>query len=134
MIIAVVDGLGGGIGAQLIQKLSKEITDKNIQIWALGTNANATSVMVKAGANRGATGENALKVCIAEVDVVVGPFGIIMPNAMMGEITPAIAECISTSKCRKVLLPVNQLHVELVGFENKPLNDVIKEAILLLLK
>lgn len=133
MRIAVVDGMGGGMGAQIVQGLTKELADKDIEIWALGTNSIATSAMLRAGAKRGATGENVIKVSIKEVDIVLGPLGIIVPNSMMGEITPYIAETIATSNCRKLLLPINQNHVELVGMEAKPLNDLIKEAVKLVL-
>ncbi|MFZ7103682.1 MAG: DUF3842 family protein [Peptococcaceae bacterium] len=128
MRIAVIDGMGGGMGAQLIQGLVKEM-NANLEIWALGTNAIATAAMVKAGANRGATGVNAIRVSAPEADIVMGPLGIIVPNALMGEITPQIAEIVAVLKCRKILLPVNQPHVELVGFVSRPLNELIKEAI-----
>lgn len=132
MRIAVIDGMGGGMGSQIVQGLVKGI-EKNIEIWALGTNASATTAMVKAGATKGATGENAIKVSIKDVDIVIGPLGIIIPNSMMGEITPYISETISDSKCRKILIPVNQPHVELAGFTPKPLGDLIKETIKMVL-
>jgi S1-C subfamily serine protease len=128
MRIVVIDGMGGGMGAQLVQGLVKELSGQ-AEIWALGTNAIATAAMVKAGASKGATGENAIKVSTQNAHIVMGPLGIIIPNALMGEITPEIAETISMLSCRKILLPVNQPHVELVGFENRPLNELIKEAI-----
>ncbi|NLT94753.1 MAG: DUF3842 family protein [Clostridia bacterium] len=128
MRIVVIDGMGGGMGAQLVQGLVKELGDE-AEIWALGTNSIATAAMVKAGASRGATGENAIRVSTKGAQIVMGPLGIIIPNALMGEITPQIAEIISSLNCRKILLPVNQPHIELVGFENRPLNDLIKDAI-----
>jgi len=128
MRIVVIDGMGGGMGAQLVQGLVKELGTW-AEIWALGTNAIATAAMVKAGAAKGATGTNAIRVSTRGADIVMGPLGIIVPNALMGEITPEIAEIISALECRKILLPVNQPHVELVGFENRPLNELIKEAI-----
>lgn len=128
MRIVVIDGMGGGMGAQLIQGLVREF-GANIDIWALGTNAIATAAMVKSGASKGATGANAIRVSTKGAQIVMGPLGIIVPNALMGEITPEIAEIVSTLSCRKILLPVNQPHMELVGFENRPLNELIKEAI-----
>jgi len=128
MRIVVIDGMGGGMGAQLVQGLVRELGN-DVEIWALGTNAIATSAMVKAGASKGATGENAIRISAKDAQVIMGPLGIIVPNALMGEITPKIAEIISTLGCRKILLPVNQPHVELVGFEMRPLNELIKEAI-----
>jgi len=133
MRIAVIDGMGGGMGAQIVQGLVKGLTAE-VEIWALGTNAIATAAMVKAGAHKGATGENAIKVSIKDVDAVMGPLGIIIPNAMMGEITPFIAEIIASSSNRKILLPVNQPHVELVGFSSRPLNELIRDAIQLVNK
>ncbi|NLW23759.1 MAG: DUF3842 family protein [Clostridia bacterium] len=130
MKIAVIDGMGGGMGAQIVNGLVKEMADA--EIIALGTNAIATAAMVKAGAQRGATGENAIRVSTQDVDVIMGPLGIIVPNAMMGEITPYIAEIIASLNCRKILLPVNQPHVELVGLEPRPLNELIKEAVKLI--
>src|SRR5690554_3279171 len=120
MRIVVIDGMGGGMGAQLVQGLVKELSG-HTEIWALGTNAIATAAMVKAGATKGATGENAIKVSTKDAEIVMGPLGIIIPNALMGEITPEIAEIVSSLSCRKILLPVNQPHMELVGFENRPL-------------
>lgn len=128
MIIAVIDGMGGGIGGQIVQNLLPHLSSKD-KIWALGTNAIATATMIKAGAHKGASGENAIRFSIRDVDLVLGPLGIIMPNAMMGEMTPLIAEIIASAKCRKILLPVSQTHIELVGVVPKPLNELIKEAI-----
>ena len=128
MRIVVIDGMGGGMGAQLVQGLVKELGNQ-AEIWALGTNAIATAAMVKAGASKGATGENAIRVSTKDAHIVMGPLGIIIPNALMGEITPEIAEIVSSLNCRKILLPVNQPHMELVGFESRPLNELIKEAV-----
>lgn len=133
MRIVVIDGMGGGMGAQLVQGLVKELGD-HAEIWALGTNAIATAAMVKAGASKGATGENAIRVSAKGAQIIMGPLGIIVPNALMGEITPEIAEIVSSLNCRKILLPVNQPHMELVGFESRPLNELIKEAIKLVKK
>ncbi|MDR3560675.1 MAG: DUF3842 family protein [Negativicutes bacterium] len=128
MIIAVVDGMGGGLGVQLVASLTAQLGAK-AEVIALGTNALATNNMVRAGAARGATGENAVLVSLRKVDVVVGPIGIVIPNAMMGEITPKIAEVVASSDARKVLLPVSQSHFEIVGLESRPLGMVIKEAV-----
>lgn len=128
MIIAVIDGMGGGLGVQLVAQLTGQLGDK-VEVIALGTNALATNSMVKAGAARGATGENAVKVSLRKADVVIGPVGIVMPNALMGEITPAIAEAVASSDARKILVPVNQSHFEIVGLESRPLVSLIKEAV-----
>ena len=128
MMIAVIDGMGGGLGVQLVTQLAAQIKDQ-AEIIALGTNALATSNMVKAGAARGATGENAIRVMLAKADIVAGPIGIVMPNALMGEITPGIAEVVASSDARKILVPVNQNHFDIVGLESRPLVTLIKEAV-----
>lgn len=128
MIIAVIDGLGGGIGSQLIGQLKAGLPAGN-EILALGTNSAATYAMVRAGAARGASGENAIRVMVREVDVIVGPLGIIIPNAMMGEITAAMAEAVVASPARKLLLPVAQPHVELVGVAAQPLGALIRATV-----
>lgn len=128
MRIAVIDGMGGGLGVQLVAQLTSQFGDKT-EIIALGTNALATNSMVKAGASKGATGENAVKVSLRKADIVTGPIGIVIPNALMGEITPGIAEAVASSDARKVLVPVNQTHFEIIGLESRPLVSLIKEAV-----
>ena len=128
MTIAVVDGIGGGIGAQIVERLRKEgMLDASI--LALGTNAVATQRMVSAGADRGASGENAIRVSIASADYVIGPIGIVLPNAMMGEITPGIAEAVFGARGRKLLLPLSQPHVVIVGMAQRNVSDLISDAI-----
>jgi len=128
MLIAVVDGMGGGLGVQLVANLTAQLGTK-AEIIALGTNALATNNMVRAGAARGATGENAVMVSLRKADMVVGPIGIVIANAMMGEITPKIAEVVASCDARKILLPVSQTHFEIIGLESRPLGTVIKEAV-----
>lgn len=128
MVIAVIDGMGGGLGVQLVTQLTSQLGQK-ADIIALGTNALATNNMVRAGAMRGATGENAVVVSIRKANIVVGPIGIIIPNSLMGEITPKIAEVIASCDAHKVLVPVNQSHFDIVGLESRPLVVSIKEAI-----
>ena len=126
--IAVVDGIGGGIGAQIVERLRKEDLP-GVSIVALGTNAVATQRMVNAGADKGASGENAVRVSIGLADYIIGPIGIVLPNAMMGEITPAMAEAVFNSRGKKLLLPLNQPHFEIVGISQKNVNDLISDAI-----
>lgn len=127
MLIVVIDGMGGGIGTQLVAQLSGQIP-AGAEIVCVGANAWATQSMLKAGASRGATGENAVRVTVQSADIVTGPIGIIIPNALMGEITPNMAEAIASSAARKVLVPVSQGHFEIVGMENRPLITNIREA------
>ncbi len=105
MKIAVVDGMGGSIGQQIILELRRNLPE-DTEIIALGANAIATGNMMKARANRGATGENAVRVCIGEADVIMGSISILVPNAMMGELTPEMATAIASAPGRKVLLPL----------------------------
>lgn len=124
-IICVIDGQGGGIGSAIIKNLSGPGND-TFETIALGTNAIATAQMLKAGANRGASGENAIVQTVPKVDIIIGPVSIIAANAMMGEITPKIAEAISTSPARKYLLPLTQENIEIVGVATLPLPHLIQ--------
>jgi hypothetical protein len=128
MLVLVIDGMGGGIGAQLVSQLSGQVA-AGVEVVCVGTNAWATQSMVKAGAARGATGENALKVMTRSADIIAGPIGIVIPNALMGEITPLMAEAVAASTARKVLVPVSQGHFEIVGLENRPLVANIRDAV-----
>lgn len=128
MIIAVIDGMGGGLGAQLVGSLTAQLGAK-AEVIALGANSLATSNMVRAGAARGATGENAILFSLRRARIVAGPIGIVMANSMMGEITPRIAEAVASCDARKVLLPVTQSHVEVIGLETRPMATVIREAV-----
>ncbi|NLJ33900.1 MAG: DUF3842 family protein [Firmicutes bacterium] len=130
MQIIVIDGMGGGIGSQVVSQLQTALaTGPNYEILALGTNAAATTKMVRAGAHRGATGENAICFCVPKARVIVGPLGIIMPNGMLGEITPKIATAVVASPAKKFLLPISQTHVELVGMSEVPLSLLLKEVV-----
>ncbi|HKM39680.1 MAG TPA: DUF3842 family protein [bacterium] len=127
MLIVVIDGLGGGIGCQLIGQIKSNLSPA-AEVLALGTNSIATQAMIKAGAHRGATGENAIRLMAAEADVILGPLGIILPNAMMGEITSSMAKAVVASPAKKLLLPVAQPHVELVGLAAQSLATLIRLA------
>ena len=120
MIIAVIDGQGGGIGKVLVEKIRKDFAD-DVEIWVFGTNSLATSLMLKAGADEGATGVNAIIYNINKVDVIVGTLSIILANSMMGELTPAIAEAVACSKAKKLLLPLNRSNVSIIGVQPEPL-------------
>lgn len=123
--ICVIDGQGGGIGSAVIKKL-KEVFEENIEVIALGTNAIATSQMLKARANRGATGENAIVRTAERVDVIIGPLSIVLAHAMMGEVSPKIAEAIAGSPAKKILIPLFQENVEIAGFSPMPLPRLIE--------
>ncbi len=129
MIVVVMDGMGGGIGAQIVTQVRQELPDA--EILALGANAVATDRMMQAKATRGASGENAIRVSVGLADFIIAPIGVIVPNSMLGEITPAIAEAVAGARGRKLLLPVNQAHFEIIGIESKPLAKQISAAIAL---
>lgn len=126
--ICVVDGQGGGIGATLVKYL-KTAFGEQVQIIALGTNAIATVQMLKSGANKGASGENAICRTVLSADCIVGPMAISWPNAMLGELTPAIAEAIMSSPAKKVLLPLSQEKVEIIGLSKEPLPHLVERSI-----
>jgi len=128
MKIAIVDGQGGGIGKHITEKLRRELPD-NVEFLALGTNALATSVMLRAGANEGATGENAVVYNAGRVDLIVGSISILFPNAMLGELTPGIAKAIASSPARKILLPLTRSGIDIVGLKSEPLPHLIEELI-----
>lgn len=128
MRIAIIDGQGGGIGRYVTERLRKELPD-DIEILAIGTNALATAAMLKAGANEGATGENAVVFTSGQVDLIVGPIGIIMANSMLGEVTPRMAEAVSSSRARKILLPVTRRSLEIAGYESQPLPHLVDNLI-----
>ncbi|HMK43230.1 MAG TPA: DUF3842 family protein [Dissulfurispiraceae bacterium] len=127
--IAVIDGQGGGIGALIIKAL-REAFGEGVEILALGTNSTATAAMMKARANKGATGENAIVWNSARVDCIAGPLSIVLSNGMLGELTPRMAEAISSSPARRFLLPINQEGVEIVGMQKEPLPHMIEKLIL----
>lgn len=127
MRIVVIDGQGGGVGKALIEALSTACP--KAELIAVGTNATATANMMKGGTTNGATGENAVMYNCARADVIVGPMGIVMANAMLGEITPKMAEAVSSAEAELFLIPMNRCHACIVGIENKRLADYIKEAV-----
>ena len=128
MVIMVMDGQGGGIGSTVIKALRTAATE-DVEILALGTNSAATARMMKAGANRGATGENAIVQTSQKADVIMGPLAILMAHAMMGEVTPRMAEAVSMSHARKILIPLTQEKVTLVGLTADPLPHLVEEAV-----
>ena len=132
-MLMVVDGQGGGIGRAIIKRF-RDVFKESVEIIALGTNSVATAQMMKAGANRGATGENAIVKMVSEVDIIVGPLAIILADSMMGEVTPGISRAISSCRAQKVLIPLTREKVEIVGVSNEPLPHLIDKAIELIRK
>jgi NAD(P)-dependent dehydrogenase (short-subunit alcohol dehydrogenase family) len=126
--ICVIDGQGGGIGATLIKRL-KEVYREEHEVVALGTNAVATAQMLKARANRGASGENAIVRTVATADVIMGSVSIILANAIMGEVTRRIAKAIASAPGHKILLPLTRAKVEVVGIIPEPLPHLVEQLI-----
>ena len=126
--IAVIDGQGGGIGSVIIKRL-RETFSEEIEIIGLGTNAMATGAMLKAGANRGASGENAIVQTVKTMDILVGAMGIVLANSMMGELTPKMAESIASSPAMKCLLPLKIPEMEIIGAPREPLPHLVDQLI-----
>ena len=127
MKITVIDGQGGRIGRTVIEQLKEKHGE--LELFAIGTNSIATSAMLKAGADYGATGENAVIVNAADSDIIIGPIGIVFANALLGEITPAIATAIGASKAYKILIPVNRCNHYVAGCTEASTSEYIKLAI-----
>ena len=126
--VAVIDGQGGGIGSLIVKSLRKALSD-SVDITALGTNAVATTAMMKAGADRGASGENAIVWNAGKVDIVTGSISIALPNSMLGELTTKMAEAVSSSPAKKMLLPLNQEQVDIIGITKEPLPHLVEALV-----
>ena len=129
MTIVVIDAQGGGIGKQLVAAIKKEIQSPGVEVLAVGTNSLATSAMLKAGADHGATGENAVLACCRRADVIVGPIGIAIADALWGEISPAMAAAVGSSPAKRILLPMNHCDNIVVGVSNLNTGVLIREAV-----
>ena len=126
--VAVIDGQGGGIGSLIIKRL-REVFAEDVEVIGLGTNAMATGAMLKAGANKGASGENAIVQTVKAVDIVIGTTAIVLANSMMGELTPRMAEAIASSPGMKCLLPLKIPEVEIIGAPKEPLPHLVDQLI-----
>ena len=127
MKIIVIDGQGGNIGKQLVKGIKESFPD--VYVRAVGTNSTATSNMLKGGADEGATGENAVVVGCRQADIIVGPIGIIVADALLGEVSEKMAQAINTSDAKKVLIPLNKCDVLIAGCESKSTGDLLNDAI-----
>ena len=127
MQILVIDAQGGGIGRTLVAQIKKALPEG--EILAVGTNSAATAAMIKAGADRGATGENAVVVCSRSADIITGPVGIVIADAMMGEITPKMASAIASADATRILIPFNHCGSTIVGTKEKSIAELIAEAV-----
>lgn len=127
MKILIIDGQGGGVGRSIVAALKAAMPAQ--PVVALGTNAQATAAMLKAGADLGATGEGAIRYQCKSADIILGVTGILHANAMLGEITPGIAAAVSLSEARKVLVPLDRCGLLIAGVEKQPLDSLIRKAV-----
>ena len=133
MRIAVIDGQGGGIGKSVIEKI-KGALGQEASIIALGTNSTATAGMLRAGADDGATGENAVIHNASRCDVIIGAIGVIAANSFHGEMSPAMAKAVAESEAVKILIPINKCSLLVAGMRENMLADYLDDAVKLLLK
>jgi hypothetical protein len=128
MIICVIDGQGGKIGATIIARL-KERLRESVEIIALGTNSSATENMMKVRANKGASGENAIAVTVKKAGIIIGTMNILMANSMLGELTPRMAQAIAESPAVKIVLPVTQENVVVIGKADLSIPQMISSLV-----
>lgn len=129
MKVLIIDGQGGGVGRALVERIKAELPEQ--KLIALGTNALATAAMLRAGADQGATGENAIRVNAADADLILGPIGIVIANAMMGELTPRMAEAVGASRARKILVPIGRCRVQVASAQEAQLSATVEDAVAL---
>lgn len=127
MNILVIDAQGGGIGKQIVSALKKRYPEQ--YITAVGTNSLATSAMLKAGADAAATGENPVIVCSRRADVIIGPVGIVIADALLGEITAAMAAAVGQSRAKRILVPVNHCDNYIVGVTDLSMSKLIEGVV-----
>ena len=126
-VVMVVDAQGGGLGKQLITTMKKERLD--VHIIAVGTNSTATSAMLKAGADEAATGENAARVASKKADIIIGPIGMVIADAMLGEITPMIAGAIAQADAKRIMIPFNSCDNYIAGVSDFNTGRLIEDAL-----
>ena len=127
--VLIIDGQGGNMGRQLVEQLLLQ-SNITLEVTVVGTNAIATANMLKASTRvQGATGENAVIVAARKADVIVGPVGIVMADALLGEITPAMANAVAQSNAYKVLLPVNKCNHFIVGVRDDSMSQLVQQAV-----
>ena len=130
LLVAVLDGQGGGMGRGLVEAIKKAWPDLHVR--AVGTNSLATSAMLRAGADDGATGENAVIFNAGQADILLGPIGVLTANGLLGEVSPRMAEAVGTSDAVKILLPSQRCSIRLAAGEPQPLQFYLDRAVELL--
>ena len=127
MKVMVIDGQGGGLGRQLVAAIKARLPQ--VTVLAVGTNSAATTAMLRAGADQAATGENAVVVGSRSADAIVGPVGIVIADAMLGEITPQMAVAVAQSQAGRVLIPVSQCDNIVAGAQGQPMAKLVQSAV-----
>ena len=127
MDILIIDGQGGNLGRQLTKRLKEALPQ--VEITAVGTNSTATENMLKGGADRAATGENAVVVNARRARIIAGPLGIVIADALLGEVTPAMAMAVGRSDAVRVLIPMNRCDTLVAGVAEKPMGDLVDDAV-----
>lgn len=127
MTVLVIDAQGGGIGKQLVGELRAALPEA--RVLAVGTNTAATAAMLKAGAHEAATGENAVRVASRQADIIVGPVGIVIADALLGEVTPAMALAVAQSRAKRILIPFNHCDNVIAGVSDLSPSTLIREAL-----
>ena len=127
MDILIIDGQGGNLGRMLTRRLREALPQADIV--AVGTNSTATENMLKGGADRAATGENAVVVNARRARVITGPLGIVIADALLGEVTPAMAMAVGTSDAVRVLIPMNRCDTLVAGVAEKPMGELVEDAV-----
>lgn len=127
MNILIIDGQGGGVGRQLVENIKTHFPE--VEVMAVGTNALATQAMLKAGANHGATGENAVLVACRNADIIVGPVGVAIADSLWGEITPTMALAVGQSRATRILLPMNLCGNYIAGVDRVTMSGLIEDCL-----
>ena len=125
--VVIIDGQGGRMGRALVEEIQKLCPGQ--PLLALGANTTATAAMMKAGAAMGATGENPVLVACRDADLIIGPIGIVIADALLGEITPAMATAVCQSSATRVLIPVNHCENYIVGVPDQPIGSLVAAAV-----
>lgn len=127
MNIVIMDAQGGGVGRLLVEGVKKALPEQ--RIIAVGANALATSAMLRAGADQGATGENAVAVCAQKADVLLAPIGMVLCDAMLGEVTEKMAMAVGRSPARRILVPISRCNTQVAGLPTLSLSEAIASAV-----
>ncbi|MCL2285940.1 MAG: DUF3842 family protein [Firmicutes bacterium] len=127
MNILIIDGHGGGLGAQLVSAVVKNFPEHKVR--AVGTNSTATVAMIRAGAKEAATGENAVIVGCRTADIIIGPVGIVIADSLLGEVTPKMVVAIGQSQGKRLLIPINQCDNIIVGVSNVPVSKLLQSVV-----